>query len=215
MNKHVLGFLGKAAVGALAACVFCLASFAQTPTQSTINFAIGAGAFGLAATSSATPGSDITVQLNPGFKNAYFSQVSLLSDNMLASNIQYFGGGLTGPIPDPFPTSSAFGKLYFYWRASAGADRITSTATPSVTTSAFAFLAGGGVGYIGPSGLRVQLVEVDAAHFPGAPFGNTAPAVSGSISWIFGHNTTNPAVARELKAEKQANHNWNHGPWPR
>lgn len=206
-------------IGLLAFCVFAFTftAIAQTPTptQSTVNFSIGAGAFGLATTSNATPGSDIAVEFNPGLKNAYFSQVALLSDNMLASNVQYYGGGLSGPIPNFFPTTSALGKLYFYWRATAGADRITSSTTPAVTTSAFSFLAGGGVGYIGPSGLRVQLIELDAAHFPGAPFGNTAPAISGSISWVFGHASANAAaVSRELKAEKRANRIFN-GPWPR
>lgn len=186
-----------------------IVSFAQTPVQSTVNFAIGAGAFGLVSTSNSTPASDITLQLNPGFKNNYFSQVALLSDNMVAADLQYFGGGLSGPIPDPFPATSVFGKLYFYWRASGGADRITLA---NVTTVHPAFLAGGGIGYVGPSGLRVQLFEIDDAHFTAAPFGNNAPAISGSINWIFGHNST--SAAARFKAEKKAEHDWIHGPWP-
>jgi hypothetical protein len=191
--------------------VFAIPALSQTPTpvQSTVNFSIGAGAFGLAPTSNSTPASDVTLQLNPGFKSTYLSQTALLSDNLLSSGMQYFGGGFTGPVPDPFPTTSVFGNMYIYWRASVGADRIT---IGSATNSHVSFLAGGGLGYIGPSGLRIQLIEIDDAHFPGAPFGNNAPAVSGSIAWIFGNNTAS-AKAR-MKAAKKQEHDWIHGPWP-
>lgn len=195
----------------IAVLVLAGSALAQTPapTQSTVNFSIGAGAFGLATTSASVPASDITLQLNPGLKSRYFSQTALLSDNLVASNLQYFGAGFTGPVPDPFPSSSVFGKMYLYWRASVGADRITSS---SASASHVSFLAGGGIGYIGPSGLRVQLIEVDDAHFPGAPFGSNAPAISGSISWIFGHNA--PSAASRRRAEAKKEHDWIHGPWP-
>ena len=192
----------------LALAVPAMAQTPPTPTQSTVNLSIGAGAFGLGGTQQATPASDITLQLNPGLKNKYFSQVALLSDNLLASNLQYFGGGLTGPVPNPFPTSSAFGAMYIYWRGSVGADRITDAS--GHTQSNIAFLAGGGLGWRGPSGLNVTLIEVDDLHAPGALWGNNAPAVQGSISWIFGH--ANAAAAARRRAKK-TERDWLRSQW--
>jgi hypothetical protein len=157
---------------------------APAPTSSTMNFQIGADAFGISPTSSATPASDVIAQLNPGF--AKLPGFSFVSDNLLApgANLQFYGGGIRYDFGSVFPKTSALAPLSFYVRGTVGADRIVPATGPG--QSHVAFLAGGGLSWAPTGALRLQLVEVDDGHFPGAPWGSNAPVVSGGLSIFFG-----------------------------
>lgn len=170
------------------AVLFALPVMAQTapPVQTTSTaFAIGASAFGLGGSTGATPASDVSLSIAPGFSTkGYLSQLSLMSDSLLAPSpgLQYYGGGLTGPIP--VKLSGALSGLSFFWRATAGADRIVPATGPS--QAHFGLMAGGGARWQGSSGVKVTIVEVDFLRTPGAPWGANAPAVSGGIGFAFG-----------------------------
>jgi len=154
------------------------------PVTSTVNFQIGAGALGIAATSQATPATDIKLELNPGFAKA--KSLSLISDNLLApgANLQYYGGGVSYDLPKIFPKTSMLSPVDFYVRGSVGVDRIVPAS--GTGQSHIAFLAGGGLAWEPSSAVRIQLVEVDDGHFPGAPWGAHAPVISGGLSLLFG-----------------------------
>lgn len=157
---------------------------APSPVTSTVNFQIGAGALGIAATSQATPATDIKLELNPGFVK--LPALSLLSDNLLApgANLQYYGGGVSYDLPKIFPKTSMLAPVDFYVRGSVGVDRIVPAS--GAGQSHIAFLAGGGLAWEPSSTVRIQLVEIDDGHFPGAPFGANAPVISGGLSLLFG-----------------------------
>jgi hypothetical protein len=166
--------------------------FAQTtnvpkPISSTKGFSLGAAAFGVGGMAQATPASDVTLTLKPGFATTgYLSEISLRSDSLLApgANLQFYGGGLQAPIPLGFAKESALGPLSFYADATFGVDRIVPSTGPSAAH--FAFMAGGGVNWTMSSGVTVNLIEVNDLHAPGAAWGNDAPAVSGGISYVWG-----------------------------
>jgi hypothetical protein len=181
----------------LLAALIALPSFAQTatappasntpaPAQSSLSFNVGASAFGAGGTS-ATPATDVTLTLNPGLASkGYLSEISLLSDNALAPGInwQYYGGGLSAPIPVKFPSTSALSGLSFYWRGSAGMERIVPATGPS--QSHVGAMIGGGASWTSASGVKVQLFEVGALITPNAAWGNKAPYFAGGISYLFG-----------------------------
>lgn len=188
----VARYVGKNVAGAAVvffALLFAAPSMAQTstppaPTQTTMNFQIGAGALGIASTSQATPATDIKLSFNPGF--AKMKSLSLLSDNVLApgANLQYYGAGISYEFSNIFPKTSALAPVSFYLRGSIGADRIVPATGAS--QSHIAFLAGGGLAWNPSSSVRIQLVEVDDGHFPGASWGPHVPVVSGGLSILFG-----------------------------
>lgn len=167
----------------------CLAQTTNVPTPASASrsFSVGAAAFGLGGMAQATPASDVTLTLNPGFASTgYFSKFDLRSDNVLSpsANLQFFGGGFQAPIPVTFPKGSALAPLSFYADATFGVDRIVPSAGPSQVH--FALMAGGGVNWTLSNGVTVNLIEVNDLHAPGAPWGNDAPALSGGISYIWG-----------------------------
>lgn len=170
----------------LFALILASPATAQTPapTQTTVNFQIGAGALGMAATSQATPATDIKLSLNPGFAKA--KGLFLVSDNVLApgANLQYYGGGIQYELPQLFPKTSALAPVEFYLRGTIGADRIVPASGPG--QSHIAFLAGGGLAWKPSSSVRIQLIEVDDGHFPGASWGPHVPVISGGLSILFG-----------------------------
>ena len=158
------------------------------PTTSTASFNIGAQAFGLGGSSQATPASDVTLSLNPGFStNKYLKTLELRSDNLLApgANLQYYGGGVNWVTPLKFASTSAFAPLSFYVDATAGVGRIVPAS--GATVSHVGFMAGGGLRWLTGSGVQLTLIEVNVLHTPGAPWGSSAPAVSGGLSYVFGH----------------------------
>lgn len=159
---------------------------APTPTQSTLSFSVGASALGLGGASQATAATDVKMELNPGFTGK-FKTLELRSDNLLApgANLQYYGGGVNFTIPKSFPKTSAFAPLSFYVDGTVGADRIVPGTGKS--SSHIGFMAGGGLRWLTSSGVQVQLIEVNLLHAPGAPWGANAPAISGGLSYVFGH----------------------------
>lgn len=187
---HAPKFAKMALIAFLAFAAPVMAQTATAPppapaaTQSTVSFNIGAGALGLGMASQATPATDIKLSLNPGFAKA--KGLSLISDNVLApgANLQFYGGGFSYDLPQLFPKTSALAPVLFYVRGTIGADRIV----PAVGSgqSHVAFLAGGGLAWQPSNSVRIQLIEVDDGHFPGAPFGANAPVVSGGLSILFG-----------------------------
>lgn len=181
----------KALVLAVSFALFALCCPAQTaapaPTSSTMSFSVGGNALGLGGTTASTPATDITLTLNPGVATkGYLSEVSLLSDNLLApgANLQYYAGGFLAPIPVKIPSTSPLSGISFYWRATAGVDRIVPASGPSQTH--FGLMAGGGAQYTNSSGVKVTLIEVDFLRTPGSPWGANAPAVEGGLSYVFG-----------------------------
>jgi len=152
------------------------ASNVPAPVTSTLSFSVGASALG--TTSQATPATDVMLALNPGFKGA-LSNLEFRSDNLLSpgANLQYYGGGFNFNVPKHLP--GVFAPLSFYVDGTFGIDRIVPPAGAS--SSHFAFLAGGGLKWLTSSG------EVDDLHTPGAPWGSNTPAISGGISYLFGH----------------------------
>jgi len=163
-----------------------MAQTLPTPTTNTASFNIGAAAFGLGGAASATPASDVTLSLNPGFNNKYFKTLELRSDNLLApgANLQYYGGGVNWVTPLKFASTSAFAPLSFYVDATAGVGRIVPAS--GATVSHVGFMAGGGLRWLTSSGVQVTLVEINVLHTPGAPWGSNAPAISGGLSYVFG-----------------------------
>lgn len=170
------------------ACVFGFPVSAQTPapTASSLNFNVGAAAFGLGGATQATPASDVVLSLNPGFTQKFLANLSLRSDNILApgADLQFYAGGFQYAIPYSFPSASPLHALHFYSDVEFGVDRIVPATTPS--QAHFAFMAGGGVNWTMSNGVTVNLIEVNDLHAPGAPWGNDAPALAGGISYIFG-----------------------------
>jgi len=193
----ILGYLAKDAGNVAAALILALLLCAPgvmaqtptvpTPTTNTASFNIGAAAFGLGGSSQATPASDVTLSLNPGFNNKYFKTLELRSDNLLApgANLQYYGGGVNWVTPLKFASTSMFAPLSFYVDGTAGATRIVPAT--GVANSHIGFMAGGGLRWLTSSGVQVTLVEINVLHAPGAPWGSSAPAVSGGLSYVFGH----------------------------
>lgn len=170
-------------------CVAQTAAPATTPApvQSTLSFNVGASAFGAGGTN-AEPASDITLNLNPGLAiKGYMSKVSLLSDNALAPGIdyQYYGGGLTAPIPVSLPSTSALAPLSFYWRGTAGIERLVPSSGPSSTH--VGAMVGGGATWTTSPGVVVRLFEAGMIISPGAAWGNKAPYIAGGVSYLFGH----------------------------
>jgi hypothetical protein len=191
----ILGFLAKDAGVAVVLVLVLLftapGAMAQTPTvpvpiTSTVNFNIGAQAFGLGGTQQATPASDVTLVLNPGFTNKIAKQFSLRSDNLLApgASLQYYGGGFNWNAPFKFALTSAFAPLSFYTDATVGVDRIVPATGP--TQAHVSVMAGGGLKWLTSSGVQITLIEVNWLHTPDAPWGNNAPAYSGGLSYVFG-----------------------------
>ena len=183
MIRRVLAVFSFILFGALA--------FAQTPavpapTASTMNFNIGAQAFGLGGSSQATPASDITLSLNPGLTNKIAKQFDLRSDNLLAPGVslQYYGGGFNWNAPFKFAATSAFAPLSFYADATVGVNRIVPATGAS--QAHIGFMAGGGLRWLTTSGVKVTIIEVNVLHAPGAPWGSNAPAYSGGLSYVFG-----------------------------
>jgi hypothetical protein len=172
---------------------------APAPVQSSMNFNIGANALGLSPTSSGVAATDVNLALNPGFKT--LPGLAFRSDNLMAPGAtNYFGGGINYDLPFKFPSTTALGPLTFYVDATVGGAVIQSPVSPataarfrretSTTLTAgsthFGFMGGGGVKYLSSSGVQVTLIEVNLLHAPG-PWGQNAPAISGGISYLFGH----------------------------
>ncbi|MGH9735409.1 MAG: hypothetical protein ACRD8A_12575 [Candidatus Acidiferrales bacterium] len=158
---------------------------APTPTQTSMNFNVGSSVFGLGGASNAQPAADVVLQFNPGIPGK-LSGLSLISDSLLdpAGDFQYFGGGVLVPLPNKAWSKTGIAPLSFYVRATVGEDRLVP---PSGQASGhIAFMAGGGACWKLSSGIQFNIIEVDALHAPGAPWGNNAPAVSGGISYFFG-----------------------------
>lgn len=158
-------------------------SSAPVPNTNTFNFSIGANALGLGVT---TPASDITLSLNPGF-SGFAKNFELRSDNLLSpgANLQYYGGGVNFNLPFKFPTTSALAPLSFYVDITVGADRIVPA--NGVSRSHVGYMGGGGLRWTTSSGVKINLIEINNIHTPGAPWGNNAPAVSSGLSYVFGH----------------------------
>jgi hypothetical protein len=184
-------------------------AFAQTPTpvSSTFNFNIGAQAFGLGGTSQATPASDVVLSLNPGFTNKYLSELEFRNDNLLApgANLELFTGGINWEPPLKFPASSVFAPLSFYVDGTVGVDRIVPATGPS--QAHVGFMTGGGLRWLMSSGVRVNILEINVIHAPGAPWGTNSPAYAGGLSYLFGNPSpaaqTRRALAKRHKAEKE------------
>ena len=168
------------------AAVPVMAQNTPSPTQSTVNFSVGAAALGLGGTAQATAATDVKLELNPGF-TAKLKTLELRSDNLLApgANLQYYGGGVNFTIPKNFPKTSILAPLSFYVDATVGVNRIVPATGPS--TSHIGFMMGGGLRWLTSSGVQMTLIEVNVLHTPGAPWGANAPAISGGLSYVFGH----------------------------
>ena len=156
------------------------AAQAPAPTQESLTFSFGATALGLAPSGDTTPASDIVVKLG------FTKRVTLRSDNLLApgANLQYYGGGMQVDLPNKFLSKTVLAPLQPFVAGTIGADRIVPASGPS--QSHISFMAGGGLDWTPSVSVRVHLIEVDVAHFPGAPWGANTPAVSGGISMFFG-----------------------------
>jgi len=180
----------RVVLAAIAAMCLLMAvpAFAQTPAPatSTLNFNIGAAAFGLGGATQATPASDVILTLNPGLTQKFLSSLELRSDSVLApgAGLQFYSGGFQYKVPYALPVSSPLHPLSFYADVELGVDRIVPTAGPSQTH--FSFMAGGGVNWTLSNGVTVNLIEINDLHAPGSPWGNDAPAIAGGVSYVFG-----------------------------
>lgn len=184
----------KRAIWAVVAGVllFAFPAAAQTvaPAQSTVNLSIGAQAFGLGGASQATPATDVTLQLNPGFSKILANLV-LESHNILApsADLQYYGGGVGfcvfGDCPRPIhKLPGVLAPLSLKIGANAGVARIVPAAGPSMGN--VGYMAYGELGWTTGPGIHITVFSIGNCHFPKAPWGNNAPCMSGGIEKIFG-----------------------------
>lgn len=166
-----------------AVCLFAVPSFAQTPSQSTVNFNIGAGALGLGGSTQATPATDVSLRLNPGIKKA--PNFAFRSDNLLApgADLQFYAGGGEYALPHLSKTG-LLAQVSFHINASFGIDRIVP-ATGSAQ-SHFGLMAGVSMHYTTSSGVDMNIFQVGFLRTPGAPWGANAPYFGGSVSYFFG-----------------------------
>ena len=174
-------------------------AFAQTPAPatSTMAFSVGAGAFGISATSNATPATDVTLSLNPGI--AKLPNFSFRSDNVLApgAGMQFYGGGVDYRIPYLAKTG-LFSQIYFTVNGTFGIDRIVPATGPSQAN--FGFMVGGTVHYVAGS-VDLNLFQAGLLHTPGAAWGSNAPYIGGSVTkTLFGNQ---PAAVARLQARSQ------------
>jgi hypothetical protein len=164
--------------------LFCIPAIAQTPAPTTSNLSFSVGASALGTTSQATPATDVMLSLNAGFKGVW-SNLEFRSDNLLSpgANLQYYGGGINFNVPKKLP--GVLAPLSFYVNGTVGIDRIVPATGPS--QAHYAFMGGGGLKWLTSSGVQIRLIEIDDLHTPGAPWGSNTPAISGGISYLFGH----------------------------
>ena len=154
-----------------------------TPVSTSLSFNVGAGAFGFGGSSTATPGTDIELALNPGI--AKLPNFSFRSDNLLApgANLQYYGGGGDYQLPNLSKTG-LLSSIHFDLNGTFGIDRIVPSTGPS--QSHFGMMVGASMHYTTSIGVDMNLFQVGFLRTPGAPWGANAPYFGGSVSYFFG-----------------------------
>jgi hypothetical protein len=162
--------------------LFALPCFAQTPSSASMNFNLGAGAFGLGGTN-ATPATDVALSLNPGIKK--LPEFALRSDNLLdpGENMQFFGGGGNVTLPQLSKTG-LLSKVHFEVNATFGLDRVTPPTGP--TQAHFGLMVGASLHYSSPTGVDLNLFQVGFLRTPGVPNGANRPYFGGSVSYFWG-----------------------------
>lgn len=155
---------------------------APTPTQNTMNFSVGGSVLGVAGS---TPAADVNLTLNPGLSGK-LANLELRSDNIEAPSVNWqdYAGGVNYLLPVKFPTNSILAPLAPYCDAVVGVSRVVPAVGAS--TSNISTMAGCGLRWKLPSGVNIQVGEIDWLHASHSPFGNNTTAFSGKISYVFG-----------------------------
>lgn len=162
--------------------LFALPCFAQTPSSASMNFNLGAGAFGLGGTN-ATPATDVALSLNPGIKK--LPNFSFRSDNVIApgDNMQLFAGGGEYKLPS-FSKTGLLSAVHFEINGTFGIDRVTPLSGP--TQSHFGLMVGASMHYMTSAGVDLNLFQVGFLRTPGVPNGANRPYFGGSVSYFWG-----------------------------
>lgn len=168
----------KSLFACLLVCLFaCSLAFGQSSSPSNqTNFNLSAQVMSLSAKAGALPATDI------GGTFKVTANLSLRSDNLIASNTTGYFGGVNYFIPSKgilAKTNFDPAAFQFYVTASGGEVRTTGLQHPG-------FLAGGGINYdpTGSGKFTVNLIEIRAARLPYVSAG-VVPLISGGIKLGF------------------------------